>query len=157
MSIRRSPRIGLLVLSVAAILISSPARAAMPVATGFQERVYRDHTGLHRYVVFVPTNYTPAYKWPVILFLHGAGSRGTDNKLPMVGGIAPQVRARQATFPFIVVFPQCEDTGSRLMYGWQADTADGQRALKILDEVEREFSVDRGREILTGASMGAYG
>ena len=28
------------------------------------------------YQVYVPLDYTPAIKWPVILFLHGAGERG---------------------------------------------------------------------------------
>jgi poly(3-hydroxybutyrate) depolymerase len=145
------------ILCAVSLAIISPKLLADATQTGFQERVYRDVNGPHKYVVFVPTAYRPDKKWPVILFLHGAGSRGTDNQLPLVGGLAPQVRARAATFPFLVVFPQCEDVNSRLMFGWQAETSDGKRALRILDAVETDFSVDRSREILTGASMGAFG
>ena len=40
------------------------------VAQGeFVNRVYKDEKGEHKYVVFVPANYTPAKKWPAILFL----------------------------------------------------------------------------------------
>jgi hypothetical protein len=57
----------------------------------------------------------------------------------------------------VVVFPQCEDQDTRVFSGWESDSPDGQRALKMLDAVEREFNVDRQREILTGWSMGGYG
>jgi predicted esterase len=71
--------------------------------------------------------------------------------------LGPAIRDRQSDFPFIAVFPQCEDQDSRYLAGWLADTADAQRALKILGEVEGEYSVDKNRRILTGWSMGGYG
>src|SRR5207302_8590408 len=101
--------------------------------------------------------YTPAKKWPVILFLHGAGERGNDGVLPTQVGLGPLVRLREANFPFVVVSPQCEDVRGRVRKGWSLDTADGQRALETLEQVEKEFSVDPKREILTGWSMGGYG
>ena len=67
------------------------------------------------------------------------------------------VRVRADSFPFVVVFPQCEDRITRNTDGWLADSADGKRAQKILDDVEREYSIDRKREILTGPSMGGVG
>jgi dienelactone hydrolase len=127
------------------------------IATGFRERIFRDDKGEHKYTVFVPAAYTPDKKWPVILYLHNASDCGTDNKLPLVGGLGPQVRARAATFPFLVVFPQCEDRECRLLEGWLPSTPDAARALKIFDEVERDFSVDRHHEIITGWSMGGAG
>jgi poly(3-hydroxybutyrate) depolymerase len=147
-------RLALWVIAIATIARGLPAEE---IATGFQERVYRDETGNHKYTVFVPAAYTPQTKWPVLLFLHGAAERGTDNKLPLVGGIGPQVKARAATFPFIVVFPQCEDLDCPARDGWRSDGADAKRALKILDAVEQELSVDRRREVLTGLSMGGFG
>ena len=50
--------------------------AAGPVAHDFVERVYRDRDGAHKYTVFVPANYSADKKWPVILYLHGASTRG---------------------------------------------------------------------------------
>ena len=123
----------------------------------FVDRVYRDEAGEHKYAVFVPAGYSPQKKWPVILFLHGAGERGTDGKKQTTVGLGPFVKAQAATFPFLVVFPQCEDQVGRRLEGWLATAPDGRRALKILDEVEKEYSVDRDREVVTGWSMGGYG
>src|ERR1700722_11225208 len=123
---------------------TQPAAAA---TTGFLRRVYRDEAGEHKYTVFVPAAYRADQKWPVLLFLHGAGSRGTDGKLPLICGIGAQIEARAKTLPMIVVFPQCEDVDGRASLGWRAEGPDAKRALAILDEVERDFSVDRKREI----------
>ncbi len=128
------------------------------VSTGrFVDKIFKDAQGEHKYVVFVPAHYTSSKKWPVILFLHGAGERGKDGRKQTTVGLGPFVKARAATFPFFVVFPQCEDQSSHVLGGWLAGSPDAQRALKILAEVEREYSIDRRKEILTGWSMGGYG
>ena len=38
------------------------------------------------YRLLLPENYNPAKKYPLILFLHGAGERGNDNELQLVHG-----------------------------------------------------------------------
>jgi predicted esterase len=150
----------LVVLAVRPVIAQRPAASSQHVqrpTTGFLLRTLKDETGDHKYTVFIPHSYTPAKKWPVILFLHGAGERGNDGVLPTTYGIGPIVRQRESTFPFVVVFPQCEDMHGRLLKGWSADTADGARALKILEQVEKEYNIDSKREILAGWSMGGYG
>lgn len=149
-------RAAFLVLATAVALMATALRAD-EIQTGFQERVFNDAHGAHKYTVFIPAGYTPEQKWPVILYLHGASARGTDNRVQIVGGLGTQINARRDTFPFLVVFPQCEERDGRMFSGWEADSEDGLRALRILDDVEREFNVDRRREILTGWSMGGYG
>ena len=142
------------------LLISSPAWAqapAVPRTTGFLLRSFKDDSGSHKYTVFVPHGYTPSRKWPVILFLHGAGERGNDGVLPTQYGLGPLIKLREASFPFVVAFPQSEEMKGRLLKGWSLDGADGQRALKILEQVEKDYSVDTKREILTGWSMGGFG
>ena len=146
-----------LAICAGAIATSVGTASAAEPATGFLTRVYRDSAGEHKYMVFIPAAYRADQKWPVLLYLHGAGSRGTDGKLPLIGGIGPQIAARADTLPMIVVFPQCEDVEGRAAVGWKADGPDAKRALAILDQVERDFSVDRNREILSGASMGGFG
>ncbi|MBS0264556.1 MAG: hypothetical protein JSS02_21660 [Planctomycetes bacterium] len=142
------------------LLINLPVQAQAPAAprsTGFLLKNFKDESGDHKYTVFVPQNYTPSKKWPVILFLHGAGERGTDGSLPTTYGIGPLVRERAANFPFVVVFPQCETMNGRILTAWSADSPDGQRALKILEQVEKDYTIDTKREILTGWSMGGFG
>jgi len=136
--------------------LHTSVRADEP-ARGFVDRVFKDDLGTHKYVVFVPEAYTADKSWPVILFLHGAGERGNDGKKQTQVGLGPFVKARAKTFPFIVVFPQSEDLKGRLLTGWTAKTADAQRALAILEAVEKDFRVDPKRRILTGWSMGGYG
>ena len=46
--------------------------------TIFSERTITDGAASYRYKVFIPANWTRKNKWPVILFLHGAGERGDD-------------------------------------------------------------------------------
>jgi dienelactone hydrolase len=124
---------------------------------GFVDRVLRDDRGEHKYVVFVPHDYAPEKEWPVILFLHTAADRGTDGRAPVETGLGPAIRAREQSFPFIAVFPQCEDRDASARGGWLPDTADAKRALAILDEVERSYRTDKDRVFLTGISMGGFG
>jgi poly(3-hydroxybutyrate) depolymerase len=155
--IRLHPRLRCAILCALTHVVLGLPVLADELPAGFQERVFRDETGEHKYTVFLPAQYSAETQWPVILYLHGASARGTDNRLPIVDGLAPHVRARASSFPFVVVFPQCEDVSCRHTGGWLAGTADAKRALRILDEVEHDFSIDRRREILTGPSMGATG
>lgn len=148
----------LLILLSAVFLESGNAPAAEPSPGGeFVNRVYRDEHGEHKYAVFVPAGYTADREWPVILWLHGASSRGKDGRSTLVAGIGPNVHFRRATFPFLVVFPQCENLRSRLLGGWTDEREDADRALKILDAAEQEFRVDPRRRTLAGVSMGAFG
>lgn len=123
----------------------------------FVNRVYRDAKGDHKYVVFVPAGYTPAKKWPAILFLHGACNRGNDGRSQLVSGIAPSIRLRMADYPFVVVFPQCENMECRVLAGWTEQPEESDRALRILDAVEKDYSIDTKRECLVGLSMGGTG
>lgn len=127
------------------------------VETGFVNRVFSDADGEHRYVLFVPKDYSPDKRWPLIVFLHGGGERGTDGQLPTTVGIGPWVKEHQDSFPFLVVFPQCSDAESRILTGWTADSSAAKRMLKIMDSVEAEYAVDTDHRILTGWSMGGYG
>lgn len=114
------------------------------------------HGETHRYAVFVPRNYTPDRQWPVMLFLHGASEKGNDGWKQVTLGLGPALK-KQPDFPFIVVFPQCEDVDGRYLTGWLSDTPDAQRALRILESVENQYRVDPQHRVLCGWSMGGYG
>ena len=151
-------RAGFLVLLACLVLVlPGSVGAQQQQATGFLSRIYKDDAGEHKYVVFVPANYTPQKKLPAILFLHGAGERGNDGLLQTTVGLGPHIQSQKATFPFITVFPQCEDLKGRILTGWLADSPDGSRAIRIFDEVAKEFNIDAERQIITGWSMGGYG
>ncbi len=134
----------------------TPATPAAP-AGRFVDHVFHDADGDHKYVVFEPVGYTPDKKWPLVFYLHGASGRGRDGRAQLVVGLGPAVKTRADKLPFLVVFPQNENLRSRLLGGWNDGSGELPRALAILDEVERTYSVDKSHEVLVGVSMGAFG
>ncbi len=138
--------------------LSGADRAQAPIRAGqFVERVFRDESGNHKYVVYLPPGYSTEQRWPVVLFLHGAGERGRDGWNPTYFGIGPVLRHSPELYPCVVVFPQCETWDDPIFTSWSLQTAAGQRALAILEEVEKTESIDPTRRSLTGWSMGAFG
>jgi predicted peptidase len=102
------------------------------------------------YLFYLPQSYgqDPGKKWPLILFLHGAGECGDDLDLLRLYGPAKVVE-EQPDFPFICLTPQCPE----------GETWIGQlNTLKmLLDEVLSSYALDLDRIYLTGFSMGGYG
>lgn len=100
------------------------------------------------YLIHLPEGYkeTSDKKWPLILFLHGSGERGTNVQKVAVHG-PPKVAPTMKEFPFIVISPQCPPGET-----WNDDALIG-----LLEEVSTKFSVDADRVYLTGLSMGGYG
>jgi predicted esterase len=142
--------------TLACVWAGAPALAQGPTGR-FVDQSLRDDSGEHKYVVFVPAGYRADKPSPAILYLHGAGERGTDNRFTLTAGLPPFVQARAKTFPFVVVIPQCESAEARILEAWQAHSPDGQRALRILDDAQKHFNIDPKRIVLSGWSMGAYG
>ena len=140
-----------LLLCAAVLAFSIPASQAGDVKSGFVQKVYKGKDGDVKYIVFVPKAYTGEKEFPVILFLHGAGETGTDGEKQLKAGLAKAIRDKKENFPFITVFPQSQKGG------WKADSAEGKRAVAILEEVEKDYKTDKKRVYLTGLSMGGSG
>lgn len=100
------------------------------------------------FLVALPEGYgrIRSQRWPLILFLHGSGERGSDVQQVAVHGPIKEIR-RGRKIPMIVVAPQCPEG-----QWWDADTLTG-----LLDHMERKYRVDRNRIYLTGLSMGGFG
>lgn len=101
------------------------------------------------YLLFLPEGYSiDKDGWPMILFLHGAGERGSDLKKVKVHG-PPKIVDKQKDFPFIVVSPQCPKDD------WWTDKIEV--LIHLLDDIVARYNVDTERIYLTGLSMGGYG
>lgn len=119
------------------------------------QQVYHFETQITRtirlpYLLHLPSRYREGRrrKWPLILFLHGAGQRGHDLEQTKKHGI-PKIVEEQTDFPFITVSPQCPPD-----FWWITKL----EALNtLLDEVIAAYAVDANRIYLTGLSMGGYG
>ena len=100
------------------------------------------------YLLFLPKGYEAAAerRWPLLLFLHGAGETGTNVWRTDIHGPANYI-LQHPDFPFILVSPQCppQETWSNAVL------------LGLLDEVLASYKVDPQRVYLTGLSMGGYG
>lgn len=104
-----------------------------------------------RYRVFVPaTALLAAGPPPMVLFLHGSGERGSNNRSQTRAGLGPYLREHATTFPALVVFPQVPDDEA-----WTGRNIEV--ALAALDAATAEFGGDRTRTYATGMSMGGYG
>jgi len=119
--------------------------------TGFLDRTITLQGVTYKYQVFIPDNWTPRQKWPVILFLHGSGERADDGLQQTDIGIGTAIRIDRTQFPSIVVMPQCRKNL------WWVEPAMSDLAMATLDAATREFHGDTARTYLTGLSMGGYG
>ena len=126
------------------------AQAQPKIQTGFLDRSVTLGGQTYRYQVFVPATYTANQRWPVILFLHGAGERGSDGYFQTQVGLGSAIRQNSARFPAIAVFPQATAESS-----WTGTLA--RVALLALDQTTREYQADPSRVYLTGLSMGGNG
>ena len=100
-----------------------------------------------KYLLYLPKEYgkDTTKRWPLILFLHGAGESGDDlEKVKMHG--PPKLAAQGKEMPFIVVSPQSPRGG------WDVEVLTA-----LLDEVTKSYAVDEERVYLTGLSMGGFG
>ena len=90
---------------------------------------------------FVPLSYSanPGQRYPMILFLHGAGDTNPQEKM------IPDYALAQPDFPFVVIVP-------RARRDWEVD-----RLQKLLDEVSARYRIDPKRIYITGISMGGLG
>jgi len=118
------------------------------------------------YRLLAPEMVAPGQQYPLVLYLHGAGERGDDNRqqlryLPEWMAAAPY----RQTYPCYLIAPQCRpdrlwvETPRALDRGAprQPPGPQMQVVINILEQVLAEFPVDRARLYLTGLSMGGFG
>ena len=105
-------------------------------------------------------------RYPLVLFLHGAGERGSDNREQLIylpTWLASAENRRQ--YPAFVVAPQCPTGMQWSNIAWsnrQSEPLAGmsrpmQAVVGLLDELVASEPIDERRIYLTGLSMGGYG
>jgi predicted peptidase len=100
----------------------------------------------YRYLLHLPKAPADSGKPPMLLFLHGAGERGSDLELVKRHGPPKEVEAGRE-LPFVIVSPQCETGGV-----WDQDAL-----ATLVDDVARSQNIDESRIYVTGLSMGGRG
>jgi len=141
----------LFVLALASVTLAAGPARAKKAETGFLDRTVTLAGTDYKYEVFVPDNWTSKKKWPIILFLHGAGERGDDGLVQTQVGIGNAIRMDRSRFPAVIVMPQCRKDV------WWSQSPMDDVAVKSLEAATKEFHGDTQRTYLTGLSMGGYG
>lgn len=110
------------------------------------------------YLEYLPQDYTKnTNKYPIVIFLHGIGERGTTSTDPATllssvqkvanVGLAKYVKYG-SQYPFIIVSPQLKSS-----YGtWPANYV-----MDVLNHVKKYLRVNEQRIYITGLSLGGFG
>ena len=100
------------------------------------------------YLLYTPENWDKNKKFPLLVFLHGAGERGDD--IALAGRYGPfKYAAEGKNYPFVMVAPQCK---SNKYWGNYLESLD-----LFLDDIIEKYNIDEKRIYLTGLSMGGTG
>lgn len=103
---------------------------------------------------------------PLVIFLHGSGGRGDDNRAQLRDGLPQLLEAVRERHPCILVAPQCPLDAKWTGIVWQQRplaerTAEPTRpavaVLELIDSLAKNLPVDADRIMLTGVSMGGSG
>ena len=93
------------------LLLQSILLPVWAVTPQFEKKVFTAKSGNELlYRVLYPENYDASAKkkYPLVLFLHGGGERGTDNEKQLMHGAEQFLNpVNREKYPAIVLFPQC--------------------------------------------------
>ena len=118
------------------------------------------------YRMMKPVKINNSEKYPLVLFLHGAGERGNDNNIQLVNGVknfaSEQIRK---TYPCYVIAPQCAEGFRWVEVPWnllshkqpEKPSVYLDLSMKLIDSLIKNLNIDTNRIYITGLSMGGFG
>ncbi|MHA7843407.1 MAG: carboxylesterase family protein [Winogradskyella sp.] len=138
----------------------------------YKEQVHVKDEDTLQYRIMYPENFSEEETYPVVLFLHGAGERGKDNKKQLVHGSKLFAdKTNRGAFPAIVIFPQCpkSDYWSKvdvdrstkpigLKFEYETGPTKAMAlVLDLMDEFAEKPFVKKEKIYVGGLSMGGMG
>jgi predicted peptidase len=154
-------------LAATGILFMASSVSAVDHRDRYEGRVFTGADGSELpYRLLVPKAGEKGKKYPLVIFLHGAGERGTDNKVQLVHAMnefASDVVMEK--YPAIVIAPQCGDGEQWVNVPWTDDRHTMPEkpskyldlTLQLIDSHIKNLNVDTSRIYITGLSMGGFG
>lgn len=103
--------------------------------------------GQMKYLLSYPENFDPQKKHPLVIFLHGAGTRSAETDILRRNTVFVQLQKEQSR-GYVLLAPLCS------VNNWNEVM---QTLLELVDTVRRSDFIDITRVHLTGNSMGGYG
>ncbi len=126
---------------------------------------YKDET--FHYRLMRPEVVEAGKTYPLIIFLHGAGERGTDNELQLLYFPAQMAEEKwRKKYPCFILAPQCRPDRKWMEVDWASpndpvtpgEVSEQSLAVEqMIQKTLKEEAVDRSRVYLTGLSMGGFG
>jgi predicted peptidase len=122
------------------------------------------------YRLLTPIDLNATQRYPLVLFFHGSGERGDDNKKQLQHGVRRfSLPASRTEYPCFVLVPQCPTHIDNQPMMWTGEREKMhslklapevaiplRSALELLITIEDKFPVDQDRIYLTGISMGGF-
>ena len=170
---------------VAILLVSNPAqeahgqdsKGAVDVSKPKLTDLYQDRTitftggeyqneTIH-YRLMSPEVVEPGKTYPLVIFLHGAGERGTDNELQLLYFPTQMAEEKwRKKYPCFILAPQCRPERKWMEVDWASpsdpvtpeEVSEQSLAVEqMIQKTLKEEPIDRSRVYLTGLSMGGFG
>ncbi|MFH2029834.1 MAG: prolyl oligopeptidase family serine peptidase [Bacteroidota bacterium] len=145
------------------------AQSGNTLTAKFEKRSFSGDTTKINYRFFQPQDFDAGKIYPLVLTLHGAGERGDDNESQIKYHKLATIWAEpfvQADNPCFVVSPQCPKNNKWVDINWGSPTVDQdtvplsnelETVMKLLDEIIKNYPIDKNRIYITGLSMGGFG
>ena len=156
---------------IAIVCCMSQTLPAADNLTLFEGRKFVGTNGELNYCLLTPKEWTPVEdkavrRYPLVLFLHGAGERGSDNRKQLVHGMsefASDLQRQQ--HPAFVIAPQCPEGEQWVDVPWSGKEHEMKAkpskslglVLELIQQHRQHLPIDEQRIYVTGLSMGGFG
>ncbi len=160
-------------ISIAFIALLSNITAAQDTSL-YERHLFIQENDTLPYRLLLPLDYNPKRKYPLMLFLHGAGERGNDNTAQLAhGGDFFLTDNFRSHYPAITVFPQCSRDSYWSNVDITTDSITHKRTftfkpggeptvammllLAFVKDLQKKYKLSKNRLYVGGLSMGGMG
>ncbi len=153
-------------LVIAMLLFFAGAYAQVPV--NFSAESYTNGKGDTLYYRQLIPDANPKRRYPLLVFLHGSGERGSDNISQLKWGVMNFAAEQNLLkYPAVIIAPQCpanaswtgiaRDRSAGIVPLAPAPTKPMELLLALIKKIKAEGQIDTSRIYITGLSMGGFG
>jgi len=132
----------------------------------FETYIFQNKAGdILPYRLLSPENYDATKEYPLVIFFHGSGERGTDNEITLTH-IAPLFLEanNRKNYPCFVLVPQCPKDIKWVDTDWgaashtmpQNPSMPMELSIALIDYAIENYAIDTARIYTTGLSMGGF-
>ena len=131
----------------------------------FEKHIFKSDSGSIPYRLLKPIHYDEQKEYPLVIFFHGAGERGSDNVTPL-GHIANLFLngPNRRKYPCFVLVPQCPLDIRWVDTDWTLDAHEipekpslpMRLAQELLSQTIDSLNINNGKIYVTGLSMGGF-